>query len=126
MLHNDSGIAVYTHTWTIGSDLIDENLYSGMLQGISSIIQESLKRGKIEQIKIEDAIIILNHPIDQPVTSIIAATTYSPALNNALALFTQRFINKYSNFFSDVTETSNFDSAINLLEECFPFVPVYD
>jgi hypothetical protein len=61
-----------------------------------------------------------------PVTCTLAATRSSNTLENALALFFQRFIAEFSNALGHPEDTSQFDPATKLVEACFPFIPEYD
>ncbi|MFX0092786.1 MAG: hypothetical protein ACFFBD_13580, partial [Candidatus Hodarchaeota archaeon] len=123
VIHEEEGIALYSHTWSIGEDMIENGLYSGMLQGISMIIKESIKRGHIRQIQMDDAILILYRRIEKPIFCAIAATNFSPSLQNALELFTDKFIEEFSSEFSSPHDISKFDDASRLIEDYFSFVP---
>lgn len=58
VLETESGLPLFTYTWNRQGDLADETLFSGMLQGVSMIVKESLKRGSLQEIRVEGAIII--------------------------------------------------------------------
>ncbi|HMF34889.1 MAG TPA: hypothetical protein VKK79_25940 [Candidatus Lokiarchaeia archaeon] len=51
-------VPLFRHTWNRQGDLADETLFSGMIQGITGILKESLKRGDVQEIHMADAIII--------------------------------------------------------------------
>ena len=51
------GYPIFTHTWNHKGRLADETLFSGMLHGVSMIIQESLQSGEVQEIRVTDAII---------------------------------------------------------------------
>ncbi|MFX0101300.1 MAG: hypothetical protein ACFFCS_17130 [Candidatus Hodarchaeota archaeon] len=128
IIDNDAGIAIFSHTWSTGRDMMNEELYSGMLQGIGAIMKEAIKRGDIRQIETDQACILLEHDKQFPITCAIVATNPSPSLKSALVSFITRFIQEYSGFFSDdraIHEISRFKDASNLVKECFYFIPEY-
>ncbi len=61
IINTESGIAIFTHDWTKDESLVDNVLFSGMMQGISGILNESLKKGNIKEIILDKANLLIEH-----------------------------------------------------------------
>ncbi|MFX1392722.1 MAG: hypothetical protein ACFFAH_04025 [Promethearchaeota archaeon] len=126
VIYPKRGISIFSYTWSSGRDMIHEDLYCSMLHGISMIIKESIKRGNIRQIQTDYATIILYRDESIPIICAMAASNYSSSLKNALEIFSKKFNEKYSAYYSNPNEISQFENAIALINECFAFVPEYE
>jgi len=126
VMDTESGISLFTHTWNAGSNLIDDDLFTGMLQGINSIVKESVKRGAVQEIRMADAIIMTSYDNRYPIACVLIATNPSKSLRDSLHLFAQQFTTRYNTCFDNYNEVSQFSGASDMINACFPFVPVYD
>lgn len=120
------GIALFTHTWSQQETLADKDLFSGMLQGISSLLDESLKKGSVREIYLEEAVIIIEESRKFPVACVLIATKSTRSLREALASFSKRFFTKFAPNFAMPSDISQFDPAITLVADRFSFIPEYD
>jgi len=121
-----SGISIFTHDWKTGETLVDEGLFSGMLQGISAILNEAVGKGNVRGILLDQALLIIKRNEDYPIACVLIATKSTKSLRQALNSFSDKFITQFSQFFSETSMVSNFEPASSLILECFPFVPEYD
>jgi len=97
-----------------------------MLTGISGILQESLNRGNIREIHLEEAILILKTTDQFPIVLVLVTSNSSRILLEALEMFTKRFISEYSQHLdSSIVNRVVFQQASQLVNECFPFIPEY-
>ncbi len=122
VIDTNSGIGLYSHTWKAGSEIGDENLFSGMVQGVSLIMQESIKRGTVEEIKLSKGILIIRHIPNSSIACVLVATKSTAPLRQALQNFAQKFNDKFREKFPLVNDTSNFEQASSIVNECFPFL----
>ncbi len=126
VIETKGGIRLFSHDWVKMDNIVDEDLFSGMLQAISRILDESLKRGDIREIALENAVLILKRSKIFPVACLLVTSKSTIILKQALNSFAESFFKKYSQFFENFSETSNFNSAIKLIHERFSFVPQYE
>ena len=126
VIDTKSGISIFNHNWKAGETLVDESLFSGMLQGISAILNEAVGKGNVRGILLDQALLIIKRNEEYPIACVLIATKSTKSLRQALNSFSDKFITQFSQFFSDTSMVSNFESASDLIEECFPFVPEYD
>ncbi|HMF31743.1 MAG TPA: hypothetical protein VKK79_10025 [Candidatus Lokiarchaeia archaeon] len=126
VVHLDSGIPMFNYTWPSGRDLIDENLFSGLMHGLRLIIRESILGGEFRDINLDLASIIINRVKDYPVMAVLVTKKTSRVLRQALSTFTRRFIEKYRNAISNPSNSSQFEDATVLVQDCFNFLPDFD
>ncbi len=127
VIEANSGIPLFTHSWSKKEDLIDESVFSGMLSGITSFVDIALGKGNIREIHLDQAILILERHEKSPVAYVLVATKSSPSLRNALNSFAEKFSKKFLHDLStDVVDTEEYEAASELVLSCFPFVPEYD
>jgi hypothetical protein len=127
-LDTDSCLPLYTHTWNRqgGEDLADENLFSGMLQGVSMIVKESLKRGSLQEIHVEGAIIIAYRIPEYPIAYVLVATRPTRSLRDSLRHFADQFTARFKDGFTTPNNIDQFRGADEIVAACFPHVPVYE
>ena len=125
VLETIGGIPLYSHTWDTGSNLIDEDLFSGMIQGVSVIVRESINKGDVQEIKIAEAILLMKRDENHPVICVLVANKASKFLRDALDGFAKQFFKMFSKGFNNPTLVSQFYGASKLVEQFFPFVPKY-
>ncbi len=117
-----SGLGLYTHTWKAGLEIGNEDLFSGMVQGVSLIVQESVGRGTVEEIKLSKGILIINRIPNSSIACVLVATKSTAPLRQALMNFAQKFNDRFRDKFQNPNEISQFDPASEIVAESFPFL----
>jgi hypothetical protein len=127
-LHTAGGICLFTHDWVKKNMFVDDVLFSGMMQGISGILDESLKKGNVNEIILDEAhLLIERSKVNKEMVFILIVTKSTLGLRNALTKFTQEFIAKYNDAIKrDYNEVGQFLAASEIVLDCFPFVPEYE
>ncbi len=125
VVDTNAGLPIFTHTWKTGKNMAHEDLFSGMLYGVDSIVETSLQRGQICEIHTAHAILLIERSEVFPVICALAATRSSNVLREALTQFAKRFFEEFHGELGRPHEVSLFKRATPLVFECFPFVPEY-
>lgn len=125
VLETASGIPIFTHTWKHGKELTNEDLFSGMIQGISMILKESINEGDVEEVRLSRAVLIIERSKEHELACILLSTRSSKILRRSLGKFASRFEKDYSRFLSKAHDVGQFESANTLVEDCFSFLPEY-
>ena len=126
VIESKGGLPLFTHTWRAGEGLMDDTLFSGMMHAIGQFVQESLQRGGVRVIELDQGHLILKKSNQFQVICVLIANKPTKILRNALNCFAERFFKQFSQYFSDPTDKDKFKPASKLIEICFPFIPEYD
>jgi hypothetical protein len=125
VIQAESGIPLYNYTWSESTSLVDEDLFSGMLQGVSMIMRESINKGEVQEIRLSNAVLLIRRDEDHPIACVLIASKPSKTLNDCLDAFANRFCEKFSKFFLSPSVVSQFNDATLIINECFPHIPKY-
>ncbi len=126
VITTDGGVPLFTHTWAETSRMKDAILFSGMIQGVSGILKESVAEGEVEEIKLTNAVLILQRAKEANIACVLASTKTSKILRGALNQFLQRFLETFAKELKNPANTSQFDSATKIVAQTFPFIPAYE
>ena len=123
VLDTDSGLFLYDFKWDKKSEMLDDVIYSGMMQGVRTIIKESMNRGDLNEIRTEGAIIILEYDKKAHLACVLASTKSSQTLHDALGRFKSEFNQKFKHYFSQRYNISLFKDSDSIIKEIFAFLP---
>ncbi len=121
VLDTDSGLALFTHTWQSGESLINEELFSGMLQGVSLIVKEATS-GNVQELKLDEGIIIIQRVQHSNIACILVASKASQTLRDGLRVFATKIYDLFGVTLLKPNNTDRFTAVTALINECFPFV----
>lgn len=119
------GLPLFTHNWNPRKDYIDDSLFSGMMTGMSNFMKETVQRGNIREIQLDDAVLIIQRAKEYPLVSVLVTTKSSVVLRNSLNSFLESFMNKFNVILTNtlMINTNQFEAASELVVQAFPFIP---
>jgi hypothetical protein len=123
VIDTKSGIPLFSHTWKSGRDMSDEDLLSGMFQGISQFVKEAMNRGDLEQIALSNAAVIVQQYLPCKIATVMIVSDYSYALKDSIGLFTAKFVEKYARELPSSGNITNLAPAEELVAKYFSFIP---
>jgi hypothetical protein len=116
------GIPLFTNIW---DDLIKNDdladLISPVLQGISGLLNECFQKGEIREVLLSEASIMITR--NEWYATAILANKSSPYLRDALENFNREFSLKFQNKVEYVNDTRYFESASEIFNKYFRFIP---
>jgi parallel beta-helix repeat protein len=127
IIESDSGIPIFDHQWKkkklIQTNIMEdsETIYSGMIQGIRNFIQESLKSGIMEEIKMKNGQLILSASEKYPIIYVIFTEKTTRGLRIALNAFVETFEKQFITDTTNYTDISQFRATDKLIQQFFPF-----
>ncbi len=94
-----------------------------MLQGVRMIFKESLNRGEVQEVRVQQGVVILRYNETRGIAFVLLATTATKTLREALNRFASLFLARFdvSNFTGGTVD--QFAGASKIVLECFAFVP---
>ncbi|MFX1294580.1 MAG: hypothetical protein ACFFD2_06980 [Promethearchaeota archaeon] len=126
IIDSTRGISIFDHFWVKSFSSIDNELFGGMIQGISGMLKETINRGNIRQIELEHATLLVYLDEKYPVAFVLLSNEFNKSLRLALKQFADRFYLEFSDKFENLSEVTQFEPASKLITEVFPFIPEYD
>jgi len=124
VVDTNAGTGLFKYDWA-ELKAVDENIFSMVLQAVGSILDEVLKKGEIREIKMDQAVLLIQHERDSPVASVLVTSKSSKSLKYGLKKFNSEFIETFKSQFDQLYEVSRFRDAKKIVEHIFDFVPVY-
>lgn len=121
-INANGGIPVYTYSWD-ASGLMDSTLFSGALQSISAILSESISRGAVKEITLDEGVLIIHKHTESPLIYVLITTKSSPILLHGLNLFQVEFTGKFGKDALGGVDLSDSFEVEKLVKKCFPFLP---
>jgi hypothetical protein len=124
VVETNAGIGLFKHDWA-ELRAVDENVFTMVLQAVGSILGEVLKKGEIREIKMDRAVLLIQHNKNYPVASVLVTSKSTKSLRYGLKKFNNHFIESFQSNFGGLYEVSRFKKAKAFIEEYFDFVPQY-
>lgn len=125
IVDSHGGLSLYSHIFNKREEFSDDILFSGMIQGVNLIINETVNKGELLELKMANGIMILERSEKYPVVCILIVDKSSAILRSALKSFFERFVRDFSQYFADVN-VGPYKEVEKLIELYFPFVPIFD
>ena len=122
----NSGIILYKKNWMKNSNVVNDELFSAVVQGFSNIFDNVINIGKIKEIHLNKAILLISQQEKYPVLFALIATKSSKVLKSSLDDFANKFLKEFTEFLDNPNEVAQFAEAKRLVEEIFYFIPEYD
>jgi hypothetical protein len=120
VIRSDSGLTVFTYDWD--KNVVNEDLFSGFMMGISAFVKETLGKGSLKEINVDEAVLLIEKDDNANLIHIIVSSTSSQALRNGLSNFSSSFFERYHKII-DSPDITPFHTAKELVEKYFSFVP---
>ncbi|MHA2295577.1 MAG: hypothetical protein ACXAEU_25645 [Candidatus Hodarchaeales archaeon] len=125
---NDAGLPLFYYDWiTKGEDKAGDVLFSGVMLGISGILKESLQKGNIRVISLDQSVLHVQKHEKYSVTFVLETTKASRSLPIALKSFAESFIEQFDELLNQKIFTKEmYSSASSIVSQCFPFLPEFE
>jgi hypothetical protein len=124
VVDTNAGTGLFKYDWA-ELKAVDENIFSMVLQAVGSILDEVLKKGEIREIKMDQAVLLIQHEKKSPVASVLVTSKSSKSLKYGLKKFNSEFIETFQSQFDGLYEVSRFRDAKKIVERIFDFIPIY-
>ena len=122
----NSGIIMFKKNWMKEKSVVNDKLLSAVIQGFSDIFDNVINIGKIKEIHLNKAILLISQKEKYPVLFALIATKSSKSLRLNLDNFANKFLKEFKEFLDNPNEVAQFSKAKRLVDEIFYFIPEYD
>ncbi len=118
-----SGLCLFEYTWDTTTKWGNPSLFTGLFQGLSSLTEEALQQGRLQEIVLEKGVLLIQRSSDSPFYSVLLTTRSSRYLRQALRLFTRKFSERYPEAKRGIHDLQIFENATDIVVDAFPYVP---
>jgi hypothetical protein len=124
IVDTNESVALFKHDWAkVGK--LEENMFSMMLQAIGSVLDDILKKGEVQEIQMDRAVLLIHHDKTHSIASILIASKSSKSLKDALKKFNENFITVFSSNLDEERKVGSFKESQEIVDKIFDFVPNY-
>ncbi|MCK4384164.1 MAG: hypothetical protein KAW66_12770, partial [Candidatus Lokiarchaeota archaeon] len=124
IIDTNGSVALYKHDWAnVGA--LEENMFTMMLQAIGNVLDDILKKGEVQEIQMDRAVLLIHHDKTHSIASVLIASKSSKSLRYGLKKFNREFIETFQSQFDQLYEVSRFKDAKKIVDHIFDFVPEY-
>jgi len=124
VVDTNASVALYKYDWAKVGEL-EESMFSMMLQAIGNVLDDILKKGQMQEIQMDRAVLLIHHDKIHSIASILIASKSTKSLKYGLKRFNEQFITYYQSSLKDERKLGMFEDARNIIDNVFDFVPNY-
>ncbi len=125
VFNTKSGLPLYSYIWNKDTEHTNEMLYSGLIQGVSTIAKETMDKGAFQELRMERAILIMQPGNNSDIAAVILTSRSSSYLRESLMKFTERFEERFEKEVENPLDYRVFRAADEIVEEYFNLVPEF-
>ena len=126
IMDTKSGIILFKHDWNKLEAEGSENIFSGMLQAISTMFDQTINKGNVRDINFDEAILTLKISRKTPIACILISSNISRTLRTSFNNFSTQVFSDYENKEEKSLVKKNYERGKIIIENYFPFVPSHD
>jgi len=123
IMDTNRGDILYKHDWNELKAQGSENLFSGMLQAISKMFDQTINKGNVRDINFDEAILTLKISKKKPIACILISSRLTKTLRTSFEDFANEVFNDYEELKEESLIKENYEKGDIILENYFPFVP---
>jgi len=119
----NTGIVLFKHDWNQLETEFSENIFSGMMQAISTMFGETINKGNVRKIKFEEAEITFIASKEVALACILISSDISLSLSSSFNKFSKDVFKDAVNIEPNSHAVNNYDQGRILVQKHFPFIP---
>ncbi|MHA1675490.1 MAG: hypothetical protein ACTSYI_17905 [Promethearchaeota archaeon] len=124
VVDTDVGMPIYSHEFSSSAEKFKEGVFSGFVKALGTLFDFTLDKGKVREIHLDEAVLILHSSDSKPLVSILIANKSSPSLMKAFQAFsTNLYHEKFQNY-TYSPELGNFSFIVDYVTKYFSFIPM--
>lgn len=125
ILDTRSGIPIYDYFWIINAEEADEMIFSGMIQGITGIMNEAVKKGNIKEIRMTHGVLLIEWSTQVPIALVLVSNKSTSSLRMALKSMIEDIADEYENDIEKITNPKAIARMESFIKSRFSFIPAY-
>ena len=124
VVNTHESVALFKYDWAkVGK--LEEDMFSMMLQAIGNILDDILKKGQVQEIQMDKAVLLIHHNKTYSIASVLIASKSTKSLRYALKRFNEEFVESFQSSLTGDKIIINLAGTREIVEKVFDFVPIY-
>ncbi|MHA1518816.1 MAG: hypothetical protein ACTSRK_01410 [Promethearchaeota archaeon] len=123
IVDTDVGMHIYSHEFESYGDKFKEGVFSGFIKAIGTLFDFTLAKGKVREILLDEAVLILHSSEAKPLVSILIADKSSPSLLKAFQAFSNNLFSDIVHEYKYTSQMDNFLFIGDYVAKYFSFLP---
>jgi len=119
-----ASVALFKYDWAKAGE-VEENIFTMMFQAIGNVLEDILKKGDVQEIQMDQAVLLINHNKENSTVSVLIASKSSKSLRYGLKRFNEEFDAHFRSNLEGSRKVSDFNEGFKIVEQVFDFVPSY-
>ena len=119
-----ASVALFKYDWAKAGE-VEENIFTMMIQAIGSVLEEILKKGDVQEIQMDRAVLLIKHNKENNIASVLITSKFSKSLRYGLKRFNDEFVGRFQRSLENPRKVSDFVEGSKIVEDVFDFVPSY-
>ncbi len=124
VVDTNESVALFKYDWAKVGEL-EETMFSMMLQAIGTVLDDILKKGKVQEIQLDRAVLLIHHDEKQSIASILIATKSTKSLRYGLKRFNEECVECFQSSLDTEKDFGKLEEVKEIIEKVFDFVPRY-
>jgi hypothetical protein len=117
-------VALFKYDWAkVGK--LEEDMFSMMLQAIGNVLDDILKKGEVQEIQMDRAVLLIHHDKTYSIASVLITSKSSKSLRYALKRFNEEFVESFQSTLDNEKKIGRIERTKEIVEKVFDFVPRY-
>jgi hypothetical protein len=96
-----------------------------MLQAIGNVLDDILKKGEVQEIQMDRAVLLIHHDKTYSIASVLIASKSTKSLRYALKRFNEEFVENFQSTLDIDKKSGRIEGTRKILEKVFDFIPSY-
>jgi len=117
-------VALFKYDWAKAGE-VEENIFTMMIQAIGSVLDDILKKGDVQEIQMDRAVLLIKHNKEHSIASVLIASKSSRSLRYGLKRFNDEFDAQFQRTLEGSRNEIDFNEGLKIVERVFDFVPSY-
>ena len=119
-----ASVALFKYDWAKAGE-VEENIFTMMIQAIGSVLEDILKKGDVQEIQMDRAVLLIKHNKENNIASVLITSKFSKSLRYGLKRFNDEFVGRFQRSLENPRKVSDFVEGSKIVEDVFDFVPSY-
>ncbi|MHA1746006.1 MAG: hypothetical protein ACTSWW_08395 [Promethearchaeota archaeon] len=123
IVDSDVGMPIFSTEFVPVIEKFQVGVFSGFIKAIGTLFDFTIDKGKVREIHLDEAVIILHSSDSKPLVSLLIASKSSPSLLKAFRAFSENLFRELLADYQYSPDLNDFSSIESYVTKYFSFIP---